>query len=441
MSAQLGFRTEASSRHEKLLSPWFTDAGAARAAQLLIAQGATAYAPHAFGEPVKPSEPIVVKLADIPRLLGFKVTPMELREYLDALGFTLVRETPDEVEVIAPPWRRDVTIPIDVIEEIARLAGYDRVEASIPAVAEHDVSSYAYLLERHLANELASLGYHEIVTYALHGPQVFEKLRRAGIEPSSEPVEVLNPLSEDQRYLRYGLGPSMLQYLARVDKPFKIFEIGHVFFKETGPSEAPTLAFGFTAEPLAEPAWKDSNFLRLKGDCEALITAITGRHDIEVTRDTRNGMHPGKTAVLMLDGREIANVGTIDPRLLHSFDLRLPAYMCGIYLENIPEYQPPRYHPPSKFPSTYRDLALVLDLDVPARSVEQVILRAIGSLARSVTVFDEYRGSQVPEGKKSLAVRVVLQRDDATITDEEADHAMGVALAALRDEFGATLRE
>ena len=440
-SAHLGFRTEASSRHEKMLSPWLTDVGAARAAQLLVAQGATAYRPHEFGEAVVPAAPITVKLADIPRLLGFSVTAMELRGYLDALGFTIVNETAGVVEAIAPPWRRDVALPIDVIEEIARLAGYDRIEAVMPPVSEQDVSSYEYDLERRIANELAALGYHEIVTYALHGAQVFERLRRAGLEPSSEPVEVLNPLSEDQRYLRYGLGPAMLQYFARVDRPIRIFEIGHVFFNDSGPSEAPTLAFGFTAEPLDEPAWRDSHFLRLKGDCERLVTALTGRTDIEVTRDTRNGLHPGKTAVLLLDGREVANVGTVDPRLLKSFDVRLPAYAASIYIENVPDYRVPRYVPPSKFPSTYRDLALLCDLEVPAQSIERVLRRALEPLVRSVAVFDEYRGAQVPEGKKSLAVRAVLQRDDATITDEEADRAMSAALAAVRDEAGATLRE
>jgi phenylalanyl-tRNA synthetase beta chain len=261
------------------------------------------------------------------------------------------------------------------------------------------------------------------------------------VDPSSEPVEVLNPLSEDQRYLRYGLGPAMLQYFARVDRPIRIFEIGHVFFNDSGPREAPTLAFGFTAEPLDEPAWRDSHFLRLKGDCERLVTALTGRTDIEVARDTRNGLHPGKTAVVLLDGREVANVGAVDPRLLKSFDVRLPAYAASIYIENIPDYRVPRYVPPSKFPSTYRDLALLCDLEVPAQSIERVLRRALAPLVRSVAVFDEYRGAQVPDGKKSLAVRAVLQRDDATITDEEADRAMSAALAALRDEAGATLRE
>jgi len=198
--------------------------------------------------------------------------------------------------------------------------------------------------------------------------------------------------------------------------------------------------FGFTAQPLDEPAWHDSHFLRIKGDTEVLLRALTGRSNFEAAPDNRNGMHPGKTAAIMLDGHEVAVVGAIDPRVVSSFDVNFPVYMGFIFLEKIPEYRTPLFRPPSKFPSTYRDLALLCDLDVSASAIERCIANAIGALARSVRVFDEYRGPQVGEGKKSIAVRTVLQRDDATITDEGADDAMNVALAALRDQLGVTLR-
>ncbi|MDQ6823460.1 MAG: hypothetical protein M3Z07_03060, partial [Candidatus Eremiobacteraeota bacterium] len=252
---------------------------------------------------------------------------------------------------------------------------------------------------------------------------------------------VRNPLSEDQRFLRYALGPAMLEYFARVDRPARIFEIGHVFFLEDEqPMEAPTLAFGFTAEPTADPQWRDSHFLRVKGDCEALIHALTGRRDFDVVRDVRNGLHPGKTAVLMVDGHEFATIGRIDPRVAKAFDVRLPVYFASIFLENIPDYTTPRYRVPSKFPSTYRDLALLCNVDVPAAQIERSIRSSLGTLCTSARVFDEYRGAQVPEGRKSIAVRITLQRDDATITDAEADAAVARALDVLRDEIGVALR-
>lgn len=441
-SARLGFRTEAGARHEKTLAPALTDAGAARAAQLLVAHaGAIAYAPHAFGAPVEPAPAIRFATRDVRRLLGYELSAQELREHLERLGFRAEPAGEQALLVTPPAWRRDVSLPADLVEEIARMAGYERLEAAIPAIPAHDIPSHDFRLERTLARTLVALGYREIISYSLHGAQTLEKIRRAGFEPSARTLEVRNPLSEDQRYLRYALGPGLLEYFARVNAPLRVFEIGHVFSMETGPSETQTLAFGFMAEPLDEPAWRDTYFLRLKGDCETLVRTITGRRDAEVTPDERNGLHPGKTAVLLLDGREIANVGRVDPRLLRSFDVRLPVYLCSMYLENIPEYRTPRYVAPSRFPSTYRDLALVCDPDVPAVQVERTIASAVGALCTSARAFDEYRGRNVAPDKKSLAVRVVLQRSDATITDEQADAAIESALRALRDELGVTLRQ
>jgi phenylalanyl-tRNA synthetase beta chain len=266
-------------------------------------------------------------------------------------------------------------------------------------------------------------------------------LKRAGIDPTFEPVEVLNPLSEDQRYLRFALGTAHLEYLARLDAPARIFEIGHIFALDDGqPTEIPMVAFGFAADPLDEPDWHDSHFLGLKSDAEALLHALTGRRDFEFVPDTRNGMHPGKTAAILLDGREIAFMGQTDPRLTSAFDVRLPVYGCGIYLERVPEYRTPVFVPPSKYPSTYRDLAVVCDVDVPASNVEKTVREAIGALCRGVRTFDEYRGSQIPPDKKSLAIRVMMQRSDTTITDEEADAAISRALDALRERLNATLR-
>ena len=440
-SSGLGFRTDAGTRHEKTLAPILTDYGAARAAQLLVETGALAYAPHEFGAPIETAKPIAFPLDDVRRLLGFDLSLEEVREALDALGFAIGEQRDRRLSVTPPPWRRDVNIAADVLEEIARMAGYDRLRAEIPAITEHAIVSNDYKLERKIARTLASLGYHEIISYALQGEQVFEKLARAGIEPSSAAVEVRNPLSEDQRYLRYALGPGMLEYLARIDRPLRIFEIGHVFYLEDAqPMEAPTLAFAFTAEALDEPDWRDTHFLRIKGDCEEIVHALTGRRDFEVVPDVRNGLHPGKTAVLLVDGREIANIGQIDPRVCKAFDVRLPMYVSSIYLENIPDYKTPLYVVPSKFPSTYRDLALLCDADARAAEIEGCIRAALGKLCTSVRAFDEYRGPQVPEGRKSLATRITLQRNDATITDAQADAAVAKALDALHGELGVVLR-
>jgi phenylalanyl-tRNA synthetase beta chain len=380
-------------------------------------------------------------LRDVPRLLGYELTAEEVREYLDRLGFSIEVKDARTLLVIAPPWRRDISIAADVVEEIARMAGYDRIEPAIPALAEHDISSNDFELEQRIAHALSALGYHEVMTYALHGAGAFDRMQRAGAKPTFPPVEVRNPLSEDQRYLRSGLAAAHLQYLARVDAPFRLFEIGHIFYMENSePMEAAIVSFGFAAESLDEPEWRDTHFLRLKGDVEELLHALTGRRDFECIADGRNGIHPGKTAALLLDGREIAFIGQIDPRLSAAFDVRLPVYGCAIYLERIPEYQTPLYRPPSKYPSTYRDLALLCDRDLHAASIERAVRDTLGALCTGVRAFDEYRGSQIAPDKKSLAVRITMQRVDATITDQEADAAIERVLNALEQQLGVTLR-
>ncbi len=439
---QLGFRTEASSRHEKSLAPALTDAGAARAAQLLAQSGARPHKPVAFGEPLSPSPAIDFDPRDVKRLLGFELSVQEIREYLDRLGFEVQPQDERSLRVVPPRWRKDVSLSADVIEELARVAGYDRMVAEIPFVRAHEIASTDYRREREIGKSLAALGYHEIVTYSLHGAHVFEKLKRAGVEPPACPVEVLNPLSEEQRYLRHALEPATLEYLARVDAPMRVFELGHVFYTEDRkPLERSAVLFGFSAEPVDEPDWRDTHFLRAKGDCEAFLGALTGRATFETAADQRPGLHPGKTGVLLLDGCEVAVVGQVDPHVQRVFDLRLPVYLCSVYLHTIPAYEIPQFKPPPKFPSTYRDLALVCDPELPAQRIETALRATIGTLCTSVRAFDEYRGQQIAAGKKSLAIRVTLQKTDGTITDAEADAAIDKAVSALRQEFGVTIRQ
>ena len=439
-SAALALRSEASSRHEKSLAPALAEVGAARAAQLLVAMGGTAYRPHAYGEGVAAAASIALRTAQVERILGMEVPGERIAAHLRALGCTVVEGGDGAFAVTPPVWRRDLALPADLIEEVARVEGYERIPALVAAVPAHEISSAAYELENRAARTLAALGYREDVTQSLHGAQVFERWNRSGLPPRETPLEVRNPLSEEQRYLRDSLLPGLLGHLGRAEGPARVFEIGHVFAPGEGDvAERALIAFAFSAEPLGEPPWRDSHVLRLKGDAQALLHALTGRTP-DASAGTQPGLHPGKCALLTIDGRPVGALGAVDPRLCKSYDLKLPVYACRIETAALPEYATPRYAAPSKYPSTYRDVALVVDEGVAAREVELAVARALGAIGTSVAVFDEYRGPQIGAGKKSLAVRATMQRFDATITDEEADAAIAVVLDAVRAAFGATLR-
>ncbi len=428
MSGALGLRTEASTRHEKSLAPALTDFGAARAAQLLTEVGATAYPPHAFGAEIVTPAPIRLALRDVQRLLGLAIPPDRITRHLEALGCAVQPAESSALAVTPPAWRRDLTIAADLIEEAARIEGYDRIETVEPSVPPHAISSAAFDRERRVAHALAALGYREVVTHSLRGSAW-----------NGAAVEVRNPLSEGQRFLRGSLIPGMLEYLA--DTPaVRIFELGDVFRADgDGVAERTTLGFGFAAVVDSARPWRDESFLRLRGDCEALLRKITGR---AADADPGGGaeFHPGKRAALSIDGGRVGELGCVDPRLSRQFGLSGNAYICIIDVAALPEYAVPRYRVPSRFPSTYRDIALVVRDDLSAREVELAVAEAAGPLCTGVGAFDEYRGPQVAHGHKSLAVRVTLQRFDATITDEEADAAIAAILATLGERLGATIR-
>lgn len=428
MSAALGLRSEASSRHEKSLAPALTDIGAARAAQLLCELGATAYRPRAFGGEVVASPPVPLRVAEVKRLLGLPIQARRVAAHLTALGCEVGPEKEGTLAVTPPLWRRDLTIPADLIEEVARVEGYEKIPASVPSVPAHEISSAAFDLENAIAQTLAALGYHEIVTHSL----------RAADE--GDAVEVRNPLSEEHRFLRSSLAPGTIEHLGAIATPARVFEIGQVFRRDGEQiDERTAVAFGFSAARSEGPPWRDSDFLRLKGDCEALLRAVAGR-EAEILPGTHAALHPGKTGIVRIDGVELGVVGCVDPRLSKAFELPGNAYLCLLEANAIPAYRTPHYRAPSRFPSTYRDLALVVATTVAAREVERTISDVLGALCTGVAVFDEYRGPQVERERKSLAVRITLQRFDATITDEEADAAVERVLEAMRERFGATIR-
>jgi phenylalanyl-tRNA synthetase beta chain len=445
MSAQQGFRTDASSRHEKTLPLELADAAAARAATLVIQQGAKAHQAFSVGMEATQREEIDVSASDIRRLLGIDVPPAEVQRVLRALDFDVrtERNAAHETTYFArAPYRRgDVTIAADVVEEIARIIGYDRIEAHMPPVLDHEIPSAAYEREDAVADALAALGYHEINSLALQPASTRETFERAGIT-LPKAVEIANPLSEDQRFLRFSLLPGLLDLTARSrrDCPLRLFEIGHVFESaQPDPLEIAMVAWLLFLPKADEPAWRDGGFLEHKGDTLACIRAITGMQGDAVI-GALPGLHPGKTASLVVNGKGIATIGAIDPRLLAAYKIEGRAYCGFARMEEFPERRVPTFQAPSRFPAVERDLSLILSPEISAHDIAHAIRAGVNGVLRDVRVFDEYRGPQIGENRKSIAVRVKLQRDDATLTDAEADAHIASILASLHQRVGAEIR-
>jgi phenylalanyl-tRNA synthetase beta chain len=442
-SVGLKLRTEASTRFEKSLSPALADLGAARAAHLLAREGGRVKRPRAAGQPAADPATIALRAGDVERLLGFALTTGEIEKALAALGFETQAEG-DRIVVRAPYWRGDVSIAADIVEEVARIVGYDRVRAEVPPVMPQDVDSDEFDRETELATTLAGLGYTEVVSLSLQPGSVAERWRANGIA-IDEPVEITNPLSDDQRWMRFSIAPALLEFAARdraarpalsLSKgPYRVFELGHVFAPSTSSGQADPLRE--TVQLTGLHAGGPSAFGRLKSDVLALLRRTTGV-DARVERGVFPSLHPGKTAALSIGDRVVGYVGVVNPRLAHAYDVADTTALATILVDTLPPYATAHYAAPSKFPPVERDLAVVVPLDVLAGDLTNVVRDE--PLVRTATVFDEYRGPQVGDGKKSLAVRITLQSDEATLTDQEADAALARIVAALRKRFGAEPR-
>ena len=437
MSVKLGLRSEASTRNEKNLPPALTDLGAARAAVLLAAEGGTVRAPQAFGAPLAAAASIAFPKTDVQRLLGFTLADDAVTRALASLGFS-VEDNGAAFAVTAPPWRSDIAIAADIVEEIARVVGYDRIEGAMPSVGVQPLASDVFDRDNALAATLAGLGYRECMTLALQPAAVAERDRALGFAIPAV-AEIVNPLSDDQRYLRYALLHAHLAMVARDRlRPYRTFEIGHVFADaQPRPDERNVALLVSATARVDEPAWRSTPYGALLSDVLAAVRALTGK-TADVARGSAPWLHPGKTAQLSIDGTLVATVGVVDPRLLRAYDIGDDVVAAGLEIEALPKRAIAPFVAPSRFPPVERDLAIVLDGDVAAADVLRAVRAHSG--VRNAGIFDEYRGAQIDVAKKSLAVRVTLQREDATLTDAIADETIAAIVGDLRQRFGATLR-
>ena len=434
-SVALKLRTEASSRFEKSLPLALADLGAARAAHLLEQEGGSVKMPHAAGMPVVDHAVVILGSGEVGRLLGFDVAPEEAQRVLVSLGFAVDLHG-RELHVRPPYWRADIVIPADVVEEIARMVGYDRVRAEVPAVVPQEIDSAEFDREMALATTFAGLGYTEVLSLSLQPGSVAATWRASGI-PIDQPVEITNPLSEDQRWMRFSIAPALLEFAARdrAVRPYRRFELGRVF-AQNGPDPLETVHLT-AVHAGGDPSTSSGAFGRLTSDVLALLRRITGV-EARVERGTFPALHPGKTAALRVGETLVGYVGVVDPRLAKAYDVADTTALATLFVEDVPPYVTPKYAAPSKFPPLERDLAVVVAEGVPAGDL--VDAARAEPLVRSATVFDEYRGPQAGAGKKSLALRIVLQSDETTLTDEAADAALQRILGVLRERFGAVPR-
>jgi phenylalanyl-tRNA synthetase beta chain len=453
--SHLQFLSEASIRFDKGLNSDLPLAPLKRATHLLleIAGGRAAKGIIDVYPGKSEPKPISLTTREVKRLSGLKLSIDEITDVLNALGFECQRgASGSRVLVSAPYWRSDVRCPADLVEEVTRIVGYDKVpmtrlSSCLPAQESRlSLEARQSELRDTVCDVLTGLGFQEILTYSLVSSEKLQKVW-AQIEPEITPLKVANPMTREQEYLRTSLRGGLLAALAHNRKfeqaGIRLFEIGKVFLPRGKdlPEEREILC-AVLSGTRAELSWQTDDesldFFDAKGVAEGLLNQLGLKAGFEHSDD--DGLHPGRGATVMVEDDRVGIVGDVHPKVAQAFELSDTVCLIEIDLEELLAKLAAtrRYRSIPRFPSVSRDIALVVDERVTHRSVGQAI-RSF-ALVRNVTLFDLYRGEQIAEGKKSFAIRIVYQSASRTLTDEEVDRTQKQMLAKLGDELGATLR-
>lgn len=434
---KLGMRTESSSRFEKGLDPQNCLPAIMRACELVEQLGAGEVVDGVIDVDNSGYQPTVLHLdpAWINTFLGTDISREKMEEILKNLQFGI-----DGENIIVPSFRGDVQHKADVAEEIARFYGYNNIPTTTAKGNPEGGYSPYQQFERTVNQNMLAQGMYEIMTYSFVSPKEYDRIRLPKDDPRRESVTILNPLGEDTSIMRTNAIPSMMQILAKNynnrNGAVSLYEIGNEYIPVAGeqlPDEVPNLILGMYGE--------DRDFFTLKGVVENLFDTL-GIEDYDVTACHDNPtFHPGRCAVISKDGEELGILGEIHPLVCANYGINTRVYVGKLKMRKLYALQvtDKKYHPLPKFPASTRDLALLCDDSLPVLTMEKAIKAAAGKILEKVELFDVYKGSQIADGKKSVAFNITLRANDRTLTDEEVGGAMNKILKAL-EELGAQIR-
>jgi phenylalanyl-tRNA synthetase beta chain len=445
---ELGLRTEASSRFEKGLPAELALAGARRAASLIAElAGASVHREWADVYP-RPQEPVRVQLrpALVDEVLGLHVPLEEAESILKRLNFHVRALEDGEWDVLPPVFRLDVTIPQDLVEEVGRVYGYDRVPPTLPGRRRDSWIPAAPSIGRRLdeAREvLAGVGFAETWNPALVSGRLLESLRI-----DAHAMRVSNALSDDMDTLRSSLLPSLVGAVAlnrdRGRQDVRIYEIASAFLarvddKTEQPDEPMRLGLVATAGASAEAG--RTAFYAMKSALDACLAAL-GAPPCTYQRGAQELFHPGRCAAVILDGRLLGYIGELHPTVASAFkiDGRLVAGEIDVQ-PVLAASRIPRAQPLPRFPAVERDLAVVVEDHVAAGALLATIKELAGEYLEQARAFDEYHGQQVPDGQKSTAFTLTFRSPERTLTDAEVDRVMTDIKLGLQKRHKARLRE
>ncbi|ELV8682274.1 phenylalanine--tRNA ligase subunit beta [Vibrio fluvialis] len=445
-----GLHTDSSMRFERGVDYALQHAAMERATQLLIdicgGEVAPVVAAESDADLPKPNT-VALRRTKLDNLLGHHITDADVVEILQRLGMT-VETTAEGWTATAPTWRFDIAIEQDLVEEVGRIYGYDNIPNQAPAAALNmNLHKEANLPLKRVRDLLVDRGYHEAITYSFVEPEQ-QKL----IVPDVEPLILPNPISADMSAMRLSLIQGLLNTVVHNQKRqqprVRLFEQGLRFIPdqaaENGMRQEPILA-GVISGTRGEEHWNletaTVDFFDLKGDVEAILELTANGKAYSFAAAKHPALHPGQSAAIVLDGKEIGVIGTVHPELERKFGLNGRTIVFEIEWSAINTKVIPEAVALSKFPSNRRDIAVVVDDAVASGDIVNACLEQGGEFLKDAKLFDVYVGKGVEDGKKSLAIALTLQSAERTLEDADIAGAVEAIVAHVSAKFGATLRD
>ena len=434
----LGMRTEASGKFEKGLDPMMTIPAVQRACELveMLQCGDVLGGTIDVINYVPEAKTLPLECDKINKLLGTDISKADMVKYLNLLEIPVEGD-----EILVPSFRPDLNRMADIAEEVGRSYGYNEIPTTAFKTSTQGGYTQEMKLEAQTGVLCRGLGYSEIITYSFVSPTIFDQIRLPADSPLRNALRIQNPLGEDTSIMRTIALPSMLDILSRNNayhnKAAKLYEIAKVYLPAEGqalPDEPKMLLLGTYGT--------SETFFTLKGEIEAVFAGLRLKKASYTAVKDNPSYHPGRCAKVTIDGVDVGIMGQVHPLVAANYGIDTDVYCAELNFTRLLNCRLPdaTYTPLPKYPTVSRDLALVCDEAITVSQVEDVIVSSAGKLLRDVKLFDIYRGTGIPEGKKSMAFSLELRADDRTLTDTDSECVVQKVLAALKEQLNAALR-
>lgn len=444
-----GLHTDSSHRFERGVDWQLARSAMERATALLveIVGGEVAPIVEAVSEQYLPSATSVTLRAErIEKVLGIQLTDTEIEQLLSPLGLTLSADKAGVWQVAIPSYRFDLAIEEDLIEEIARLYGYNRLPVRYPQarLAPHATKQETELSKKSLRDILVARGYQENITYSFIDPKLFKLFN-----PEQEPLMLANPISNDMSAMRISLWPGLvktLQYnLNRQQNRIRIFEIGLRFVGQLPQLLQEDMLAGLITGSRFPEGWANNkeavDFYDIKGDVEVILGLLGALDQYQFIPQQHTALHCGQSAIIIRDGEKVGYIGALHPELAKTLGIDVPVYLFELSLNKMKRGKLPQFKELSRFPEVSRDLAILVDKSLIAEKCMATIKTAAGEYLTNIQLFDVYQGKGIDDNQKSIAVSLTWQHPERTLTDDEVNTFLQTIMVVLEEQFNATLRK